>query len=222
MSKLFNYTNSILLTLVIACFLTSCKQDSKEVNTADQTNQKKTLTTEQQRQQTKQVRLEKQPVQQVKKPQTQQRAQYPTEPKVPGGKVNWMTFEEVEKAMKKEKKKVFVDMYTDWCGWCKRYDKTTFADKRVADYVNENFYAIKFDAQEPEDIMLAGQKYANPNFDHSRPKRARNATHQLAQKYGARSYPTVLFLDNQFNLIQAATGYRTADKFLPLLAQINK
>jgi len=152
----------------------------------------------------------------------QQRQKRSYEPKVPGGKINWMSFEDAEVAINKKPKKVFVDVYTEWCGWCKRLDQATFSDKRVADYMNKNYYAIKFDAQHPNPIKLGGKEYANPRFDASKPKRARNATHQLAQKYGARSYPTVLFLNEKMDLMQAVPGYRDADGFLPILEQFNQ
>ncbi len=217
---------SIFLALAFCSviLITSCKETTADTAT-------NTATTQQQK--TIQPVAQNKQIQQrtVTAPQgktrtlnaNQARPQRPKhEPGVPGGKVNWMTFNEVEKAMKKEKRKVFVDVYTEWCGWCKVLDKATFADKRVADYMNENYYAVKFDAQDPEDISIGGKKYSNPNFDASRPKRARNATHQLAAKYGTRSFPTVLFLDEQLELIKAVPGFRGAEQFLPLLAQYNQ
>ena len=58
--------------------------------------------------------------------------------------IQWMTWSEVEDALKKEKRKVFVDIYTTWCGPCKEMDRTTFKDKEIIKYINDNFYAVKF------------------------------------------------------------------------------
>ncbi len=221
MKKLSTYFSVALLVIATAFFLTSCKSDKAAEATAQTQTQPKTnkivkptkLTPQQQAQKNQGQKQLRQAQQNNQQPR--QRPKY--EPGVPGGKINWMTFEQAEKAMKKKPKKVFVDVYTEWCGWCKRLDAATFADKRVADYMNDNFYAVKFDAQHPDPIKLGGKKYANPRFDASKPKRARNATHELAVKYRARSYPTVLFLNEKLDLIQAVPGFRTADDFLPML-----
>jgi len=45
------------------------------------------------------------------------------------GQVNWMTFEEAEIKYQEEKRKIFVDVYTDWCGWCKKMDANTFNEE---------------------------------------------------------------------------------------------
>src|SRR5436190_24321530 len=71
--------------------------------------------------------------------------------------INWITIQEAEKLSKKHPRKIVIDVYTDWCGWCKKMDKSTFADKNVATYVNKNFYAVKFNAETQEDIVLNGK-----------------------------------------------------------------
>ena len=50
-----------------------------------------------------------------------------------------MGFEEAVAKSEKAPKKLFIDVYTDWCGWCKKMDKTTFAETEVAKYINENY-----------------------------------------------------------------------------------
>lgn len=229
MKKLSTYFSVALLVIATTFFLTSCKSDKAaeaEATTQTQTQPKTnkivqpTKLTPQQQAQKLQVQKRLQQAQknkqgQQKNTQAKKRPKY--EPGVPGGKINWMTFEQAEKAMKKKPKKVFVDVYTEWCGWCKILDKATFADKRVADYMNKNFYAVKFDAQHPDPIKVGGKQYANPRFDASKPKKARNATHELAVKYKARGYPTVLFLNEKLDLMEAHSGFRPAEDFLPIL-----
>lgn len=58
------------------------------------------------------------------------------------GPITWMSFEEAVAKSQKEPRKMFIDVYTDWCGWCKRMDATTFQDSIVAKYMGEKFYAV--------------------------------------------------------------------------------
>src|SRR4051812_22903851 len=52
------------------------------------------------------------------------------------------------------KKKVFIDVYTQWCGWCKRMDASTFEDPSVVAYMNTHFYPVKLDAEVKDTIVL--------------------------------------------------------------------
>lgn len=121
-------------------------------------------------------------------------------------KVEWMSFEEaVKRSENGEKRKIFIDVYTDWCGWCKRMDATTFNDPVVADYLNNEYYAVKLDAERKDTMMVNGTMYKFvPN--------GRRGYHELAAALlnGKMSYPTVVLLDEQFNMLQAIPGYRGA------------
>lgn len=157
-----------------------------------------------------------QPVKQPPRPAQRQQPSVPTQQ----GKINWISFEELQKKQKQSPKKVMVDVYTEWCGPCKMLDRYTFADKRVADFVNENYYAVKFNAQHENAINYKGKKFANPNYDPKKGQKRRNATHELARAFGVRSYPTVMFLDEKLNVIQKIPGFRKADQFIPVLQQM--
>jgi len=121
--------------------------------------------------------------------------------------INWMSFEEAQKAQKKEPRKIFVDAYTVWCGPCKMLDKNTFHNKDVADYVNENYYAVKFNAEGNETINFNGETYTNPGYDTS--KKGRNSQHELSGHFGIRAYPTLIYLDEEGNLLAPIPGYQT-------------
>ena len=73
--------------------------------------------------------------------------------------VNWLTFEEAVERSKTEKKKIFIDVYTDWCGYCKVMDKNTFSQADIAQYLNENFYPVKFNAEQKQDITFRGHTF---------------------------------------------------------------
>ena len=122
--------------------------------------------------------------------------------------VKWITFEEAVKKSKSEKRPVFIDVYTDWCGWCKVMDKNTFNDPRVAELLNQKFYAVKFDAEQKEDVVFNGTTF---KFVPSGAK----GYHQLAAALlnNQLSYPTVVFLNENFEMIQPLAGYRKAPEF---------
>jgi thioredoxin-related protein len=74
-------------------------------------------------------------------------------------KIHWMSFEEAVKKNETVKKKLFIDVYTHWCGWCKRMDASTFLIDSIADYMNEKFYAVKLDAETKDTIHFKEQTF---------------------------------------------------------------
>ncbi|MFN4253435.1 MAG: DUF255 domain-containing protein [Saprospiraceae bacterium] len=126
----------------------------------------------------------------------------------PTVKVEWLTLEEALERNKTEKRKIYIDVYTDWCGWCKRMDETTFADQRVAAYLNENYYAVKFNAEQQQDIVFNGKTY---HFK----KVGSRGYHELAAEWlnNRLSYPTSVFLNEDLEVIQPLPTYLDASKF---------
>jgi len=122
--------------------------------------------------------------------------------------VHWMTFEQAVEKAKTEKRKIFIDVYTDWCGWCKVMDRKTFTDPNVAKLLNEKFYAVKFNAEQRDDV-----KFHETTFKFV--ENGRSGYHQLAAALlnNQLSYPTVVFLDEDFKMIQPLPGYREAAEF---------
>ncbi len=125
-----------------------------------------------------------------------------------GPTIKWMTLEQAIAAQAKKPKKIFMDAYTDWCGPCKMLDAKTFNNPDLVKYMNENYYAVKFDAEGNESIKYKGKTYSNPNYDPAKDK-ARNSGHQLASYFQVRAYPTMLILDEQANVLTPITGYLT-------------
>lgn len=127
-------------------------------------------------------------------------------------KVKWYTFEEAIELNKKEQRKIFIDVYTDWCGWCKKMDATTFTNPSIAKILNEEYYAVKFDAEQKEEIIFKGHTYkfvAN----------GRRGYHELAAALlqGKMSYPSVAYLNENSDLLTAVPGYQTPDRLEPIL-----
>lgn len=121
-------------------------------------------------------------------------------------KVEWLTVEEAEAKWKKKKKKIFVDVYTDWCGWCKRMDANTFSHPKIAEYLNANFYSVKLNAEDRNNIIFNGKVY---KFNE------RYRSHELAIEWlnGQMSYPTTVYLDEDLRIIQPIPGYLKPEEF---------
>ena len=77
------------------------------------------------------------------------------------GPINWLTLEEADSLYEIQKRPIFIDVFTDWCGWCKRMDATTFKDPNIAAYLNTNFYSVKLNAETNETITFNGKTYTN-------------------------------------------------------------
>lgn len=126
--------------------------------------------------------------------------------------IRWYTIEEVQKLAQTEPRKVFVDVYTDWCGWCKRMDVTTYQDPKIIKQLNSNFYAVKLDGEAEEDILFRNKVYKFVPY-------GRKGYHELAAVLmnGRLSYPTTVYLDENLNLIQPIPGYLTVERLEPIL-----
>ena len=78
--------------------------------------------------------------------------------------INWLTMNEALDKQKDQPKKIMIDMYTVWCGPCKMLDRNTFSNKKLAEYVNAKYYAVKFNAEADESDELKGNRFLIPNM----------------------------------------------------------
>ncbi len=120
-------------------------------------------------------------------------------------KIQWMSLDEARAAQKVNPKKIFMDVYTNWCGPCKMLEKNTFQNPDVSRYISENYYAVKFNAEGTDEIKFYNQTFSNPNYDPNR--KGRNATHQFTQFLGVKGYPTMVFFSEDGDPIMPLVGY---------------
>ena len=117
----------------------------------------------------------------------------------------WKKFDEGMKLAKESGKKVLIDVYTDWCGWCKKMDANTYSDKSIKEYLDKNFVIIKLNAEGNEKISYAGQSISPAAF---------------AQGMGVDGYPATVFLKSNGDPITLLPGYAEADRFIYVLSFI--
>lgn len=119
--------------------------------------------------------------------------------------IQWLSWEEAQVKQEHEKRPVFLSIFTTWCGWCSRMEETTFHESAIARYINEKFYPVKFNAERKEELNFRNQTYGLI-------KLGKKEYHRLAAEWlgGRMSFPTLVFLDTESNLIQAIPGYRSA------------
>lgn len=136
--------------------------------------------------------------------------------------IKWMTLDQALQLQKKKPRKakpIMMDVYTDWCGPCKYLDKTTFHDPKFVEYVNANYYPVKFNAEGSSQVNYKGRKYANPGYDPNR--KGRNAAHEFTNFLQVQGYPSVYVLDKKGEVKSPLVGYRTSDELIEELKKIN-
>ena len=126
--------------------------------------------------------------------------------------INWLSWEEAVELNANQPKKLFIDVYTDWCGYCKKMDRTTFMDQEIIEYLNSHFYAIKLDAEMKNDIIFNGNTF---KLMHA----GRRSVHSLAYSLleGKMSFPSYITMDENFSRIAISPGYKFVTDLLPEL-----
>jgi len=125
-------------------------------------------------------------------------------------KLTWLSFEQAVELQAKAPKKIIIDVYTDWCGWCKKMDKYTYTNDSVIKHINANYYLVKLNAEQKEDIKFRDKTFSfKPEYK----------SHELAVSLlnGQMSYPTTVFLDEDINILTVVPGYLTPKDLNPIL-----
>jgi len=133
------------------------------------------------------------------------------------GKINWQTWSQLEEALLKEPKPVFLFFEADWCAYCKKIKREVFTKKEVIKRLNKGYYSLKMNAESTESIQFDGITFTNEQA-----KTQRNGVHQLPLLLASRegktfSLPATLILDKDFNVKQRVFEYYTSSHLLDIL-----
>lgn len=116
--------------------------------------------------------------------------------------IEWHTLDELPELLKKEPKKVFVDVVADWCKWCKVMEKETFSNDKVIQYINEHYYAVRMDYESQANVSFNGEE---------------SSSNTLAKSWNVRDLPAIVFWDEELQGKFLVTGFQNAEDFLKSL-----
>lgn len=124
----------------------------------------------------------------------------------PAEEIKWVDFNTGYEAAQKKKKIMLVDVYTDWCGWCKVMDRETYAKSEIAEIINKDFIAIKFNPEKNGvSYTYEGKKYNGQELQ------GVISNHQI------RGYPATLFINTKNKKTSLISGYKNANEFSEIL-----
>ena len=116
--------------------------------------------------------------------------------------ITWLSIEEAIKLNKKKPKIILIDIYTDWCGWCKKLDKVTYKNPEIIKLINKNFYAVKLDGEEKKDIT-----FKDYTFKFKQEGNTKYNEFAAAIMNGKLSYPTTIIMGKDANILDRIPGY---------------
>lgn len=120
---------------------------------------------------------------------------------------SWKSFDEGSILAAQQKKKLLVDVYTDWCSWCTKMDKEVYPNKQVAKVLQSHFVAVKLDAESNKKLKYQGSTMSEREF---------------ASLVGVTGYPTTLFFDENMKPISSLPGYLNVETFVNILTFVGE
>lgn len=123
--------------------------------------------------------------------------------------VKWYTFEEAVELQKQNPKKIFIDVYTKWCGPCKKLSKYTFKDPVIVDLLNNYFYPVRFDAEGYDTVKFNNVTFVNDSSILTRSGSVHPFAYSITD--GKLMYPTMIFLNQDIKRIGMVQSFLEPD-----------
>ena len=129
----------------------------------------------------------------------------------PAEELKWFGFNEGYSLAKKKNKIMLVDVYTEWCGWCKRMDRDTYTRSEIIESLNKDFVVIKFNP-EVQDVTyeFEGKKYDGQQLA------------GIISNYQINGYPTTIFMYPKTKKTNVISGYYDATRFKGVIDAIKQ
>jgi thioredoxin-related protein len=126
-----------------------------------------------------------------------------------GGKteIKWRKFNTGLAEAKKTNKKVFIDVYTDWCKWCKKLDAEVYSDQTVIDYINKHYVPVKMNGESNDSVHFKDQSFTEST---------------LSQAFGVTGFPTLIFLASNGDPINKLGSYLPKEQLLQIAEYIGE
>ncbi|MEK6754801.1 MAG: thioredoxin fold domain-containing protein [Bacteroidota bacterium] len=121
--------------------------------------------------------------------------------------LRWHFFDEGAALAQQTNKKLLIDVYTDWCAWCKKMDKEVYTNQQVKDVLQSSFVAVKLNAESSKEVTYADRRISETS---------------LARQMGVSGYPTTVFLDSNAQPITKVAGYIEGKEFVRILRFIGQ
>lgn len=132
--------------------------------------------------------------------------------------ISWISFEELDRKLDQDQKKVLIYFYTDWCTYCRKMEKEVFTNPELVDLINEQYFPVKFDAESKEEVLFDGASFRNTGPDNAIKKSLHELAILLAQNQGQFTPPVFLILERDFTVSSRYFEYLHSEKLMRILS----
>lgn len=115
------------------------------------------------------------------------------------------TMEEAQALAKENGKKVLVEVYAVWCGFCRKMAAETHPTQKVKDAVDDLFYLVRLNAESEKEVVFNGETMTEA---------------ELAAAFGVASFPTTVFVDTNGDPLGYQPGFMDATTYTELISYV--